>query len=215
MPITAAPASGHNRGRTGPVVNGTAGPLAAARSDNGQRSNSVHNDGHNLLYRACFGTPAQIWSRDPHDKRELTTEFMFFALLRKGINEELPGWPEVVVVFDGQDGSAQRKETDAAYKANRPADDEALKPIRALPSVKAGLDLFAITWVEITDAEADDVIATLAASCPERDGRRHGVELSTDEGGEHFDSCHPVAATARLASRRRPGFPAGGRRSAA
>lgn len=126
-------------------------------------------DGHNLLFRACFGTPAQIWSRDRHDKRELTTEFMFFALLRKGINSELPGWPEVVVVFDGQDGSAQRKETDAGYKANRPAGDEALKPIRALPAVKAGLDLFAITWVEITDAEADDVIATLAASCPQRD----------------------------------------------
>jgi DNA polymerase-1 len=126
-------------------------------------------DGHNLLFRACFGTPAQIWSRDPHDKRDLTTEFMFFALLRKGINEELPGWPEVVVVFDGQDGSAQRKEADAGYKANRPADDNALKPIRALPSAKAGLDLFAITWVEIRHAEADDVIATLAASCPERD----------------------------------------------
>ena len=116
-----------------------------------------------------FGTPAQIWSRDEHDKRDLTTEFMFFALLRKGINEELPGWPEVVVVFDGQDGSAQRKAADSDYKANRPADSEALKPIRALPAVKAGLDLFAITWVEISDAEADDVIATLAANCPARD----------------------------------------------
>jgi DNA polymerase-1 len=94
---------------------------------------------------------------------------MFFALLRKAINEELPGWPEVIVVFDGQDGSAQRKETDAGYKANRAAGDEALKPIRALASVKAGLDLLAVTWVEITDAEADDVIATLAAACPERD----------------------------------------------
>ena len=50
-------------------------------------------DGDNLLFRACFGTPAQIWSRDPDDKRDLTTEFMFFALLRKGINSELPGWP--------------------------------------------------------------------------------------------------------------------------
>jgi DNA polymerase-1 len=126
-------------------------------------------DGHNLLFRACFSTPAQIWSRDPHDKRELTTEFMFFALLRKGINSELPGWPEVVVVFDGQNGSAQRRQADAGYKANRPADGNALKPIRALPSVRAGLDLFAITWVEVNDAEADDVIATLAASCPERD----------------------------------------------
>jgi DNA polymerase-1 len=72
-------------------------------------------------------------------------------------------------VFDGQDGSAQRKEADAGYKANRPADAEALKPTRAPPSVKAGLDLFAITCVEITNAEADDMIATLAASCPERD----------------------------------------------
>jgi DNA polymerase-1 len=126
-------------------------------------------DGHNLLFRACFGTPAQIFSRDKEGKRDLTTEFMFFALLRKGINEELSGWPEVVVVFDGQDGSAQRKETDAGYKANRPDGGEALKPILALPAVKAGLDLFGITWVEIADAEADDVIATLAASCPERD----------------------------------------------
>ena len=126
-------------------------------------------DGHNLLFRACFGTPAQIWSRDQHDKRELTTEFMFFALLRKGINEELPGWPEVVVVFDGQDGSAQRKQADACYKANRPDGGQALKPILALPVVKAGLDLFGITWVEVSDAEADDVIATLAASCPSRD----------------------------------------------
>jgi 5'-3' exonuclease len=57
-------------------------------------------DGHNLLFRACFGTPAQIWSRHSLDKRDLTTEFMFFALLRKGINSELPGWPDVIVVFD-------------------------------------------------------------------------------------------------------------------
>src|ERR1700722_8472870 len=96
-------------------------------------------DGHNLLFRACFGTPAQIWSRDQHNKRDLTTEFMFFALLRKGINSELPGWPEVIVVFDGENGSAQRKATDSGYKASRPDGDEALKPIRALPAVKAGL----------------------------------------------------------------------------
>ena len=94
---------------------------------------------------------------------------MFFALLRKGINSELPGWPEVIVVFDGENGSAQRKETDSGYKANRPEDSEALKPIRALPAVKAGLDLYGIAWVEDTNSEADDVIAALAASCPARD----------------------------------------------
>jgi DNA polymerase-1 len=74
-------------------------------------------DGHG---DAARGTPAQIWSRDEHDKCELTTEFMFFALLRKGINEELPGWPEVVVVFDGQDGSAQRKRPTRATRPTGP-----------------------------------------------------------------------------------------------
>jgi DNA polymerase I len=38
---------------------------------------------------------------------------MCFALLRKGIREKLPGWPGVVVVFDGENGSAQRKATDS------------------------------------------------------------------------------------------------------
>jgi len=125
-------------------------------------------DGHNLLWRACFGTPAQIWSRD-EQPADLTTQFMFFALLRKGINDELPQWPEVIVVFDGEDGSAQRKDTDAGYKASRSADSEALRPIQALPDVKSGLDQHGITWVEISDAEADDVIAALAAACPSRD----------------------------------------------
>jgi 5'-3' exonuclease len=125
-------------------------------------------DGHNLLFRACFGTPAQILSRDQEDKRDLTTQFMFFALLRKGINDELGRWPEVIVVFDGQDGAAHRQGTDPGYKATRPATAQALRPILALPDVKAGLTMHGITWIEIDDAEADDVIATLAATDPAR-----------------------------------------------
>jgi DNA polymerase-1 len=126
-------------------------------------------DGHNLLFRACFGTPAQILSRDETDKQDLTTRFMFFALLRKGINDEFSCWPEVIVVFDGQDGTAHRKDTDPRYKATRPENAEAPRPILALPDVKAGLDAYGITWIEIDDAEADDVIATLAAAHPGRD----------------------------------------------
>jgi DNA polymerase I len=126
-------------------------------------------DGHNLLFRACFGTPAQILSRDEADKRDITTQFMFFALLRKGINDEFSHWPEVMVIFDGQDGAADRKETDPAYKATRPDSPDALRPILALPDVKAGLDTFGITWIEIDDAEADDVIATLVTAHPGRD----------------------------------------------
>jgi DNA polymerase-1 len=73
-------------------------------------------DGHNLLFRACFGTPAQIMSRDQHGKRDITTQFMFFALLRKGINDELVRWPEVIVVFDGQDGAAHRQDATPVTK---------------------------------------------------------------------------------------------------
>jgi DNA polymerase I len=106
-------------------------------------------DGHNLLFRACFGTPAQILSRDETDKRDLTTQFMFFALLRKGINDEFSRWPGVIVVFDGQDGASHRQDTDPGYKATRPEGTEAPQPILALPDVKAGLDAYGITWTEI------------------------------------------------------------------
>lgn len=126
-------------------------------------------DGHNLLFRACFGTPAEIFARD-ESHRDITTQFMFPALLRKGINDELRPWPEVLVVFDGEYGSDARKKADSDYKANRadPAQSEGPNPIAALPDVKATLDLFGIAWIEIEDAEADDVIATLVARNPHR-----------------------------------------------
>jgi DNA polymerase I len=123
-------------------------------------------DGHNLVFRAVYGFPAPIYSRDK--SRELTGVFGFFALLRVAIRDELPEPPEVLVVFDGENGAAARKQTDEGYKANRPVDEQALKPIRALPDVKRGLDAYGIGWIEIDDAEADDVIAALVHSTSER-----------------------------------------------
>jgi DNA polymerase-1 len=73
------------------------------------------------------------------------------------------------VVFDGQHGAAHRQGTDPGYKATRPATAQALRPILALPDVKAGMTMHSITWIEIDDAEADDVIATLAAADPARE----------------------------------------------
>jgi DNA polymerase-1 len=124
-------------------------------------------DGHNLVFRATYGFPAPVYSRDK--TRDLTGVFGFFALLRVAIRDELADPPEVLVVFDGQDGSASRKQADEDYKANRPTGEEALKPIRALPDVKRGLDAYGIGWVEIDDAEADDVIATLIHATPARE----------------------------------------------
>jgi DNA polymerase-1 len=141
-------------------------------------------DGHNLLFRACFGFPARIWSRDK--ARDLTGVFGFFALLRVAVRGEIPAHPEITVVFDGELGSAARRETDPGYKAHRPSDEAALAPIRSLPDVKRGLDALNISWAEIEDAEADDVIATLVGKVPAgRDvlimsGDRDMYQLVTD-----------------------------------
>lgn len=126
-------------------------------------------DGHNLLFRAWFGTPAEIYSRDI-SRRDITTQFMFFGLLRKAVTAELDAWPEILVVFDGEHGSAGRQARDAVYKANRDTSDAARRPLEALADIKTGLDLFGIAWIELDDVEADDVIATLTtATRTERD----------------------------------------------
>ncbi|MFJ6141660.1 5'-3' exonuclease H3TH domain-containing protein [Kitasatospora sp. NPDC092286] len=116
-------------------------------------------DGFNVLWAGTFGFPAPIFSRDK--TRELTGLFAFFALLRATIRDDLDvDPPEVLVVFDGEHGTTERVAADGEYKANREATPEALKPLRFLAPVKQGLDLHCIRWIEIDDAEADDVIAT-------------------------------------------------------
>jgi DNA polymerase I len=135
-------------------------------------------DGHNLLWRAAFGFPAAILSRDK--TRDLTAEFGFFALLRVAIREELPEPPEVLVVFDGEHGAAERKDSDADYKANRVLDEAALKPLRAIPHVQRALTDYSIAWIEIDTAEADDVIATLVTTTRDQEPERYVRIMSGD-----------------------------------
>jgi 5'-3' exonuclease len=75
-------------------------------------------DGSNLLFRAWFGFPARIRSRDK--TRDLTGVFGFFALLRVAVRDEITTHPEITVVFDGELGSAARRETDPAYLQGPP-----------------------------------------------------------------------------------------------
>lgn len=135
-------------------------------------------DGHNLLWRAAYGFPAEIRSRDK--TRDLTAPFGFFALLRVAIRDELPAAPEVIVVFDGEHGSAERQDADSDYKAKRVLDDNAHKALSAIPDVQRGLDLYDIGWIEIDTAEADDVIATLAAHCATATPQQRTWIFSTD-----------------------------------
>ncbi|MBW4717388.1 5'-3' exonuclease [Saccharothrix obliqua] len=135
-------------------------------------------DGHNLLWRGAFGFPAAIHSRDK--TRDLTAEFAFFALLRVAIREEFTSPPEVIVVFDGQHGAAERQATDSDYKANRGLDEAALKPIRAIPHVQQALTAYELAWIEIDTAEADDVIATLVTHVRRDDPERRVWIMSGD-----------------------------------
>ena len=127
-------------------------------------------DGHNLLWRAEYGFPARVTSRDGTDR---TAVFAFFALLRAA-TRNLPGPAEVVVAFDGEHGAAHRQTGDTGYKANRAGLD--LAPLLALPAVKAGLDALQIGWVELDAEEADDVIASVAHQHPDR----AALVMSTD-----------------------------------
>jgi DNA polymerase-1 len=121
-------------------------------------------DGSTLLFRAWYGCPARVRSRDK--ARDLAGLCVFFALLRVAVRGEIAVSPEVVVVFDGELGSAARHAIDPAYKAHCPDSGTAPTSIKALPDVKRGLDASKIRWTEIEDAEADDVIATLVRTAP-------------------------------------------------
>lgn len=117
-------------------------------------------DGFNLLWRGHFGFPAPVRSRD--GSRNLTGLFAFFALLRASVRDDLDTSPaEVVIVLDGEHGSVGRKDTDAGYKANRQNSPAALEPLQFLAPIREALRLYGIACIEVDDAEADDVIATL------------------------------------------------------
>jgi DNA polymerase I len=123
-------------------------------------------DGHNLLWRAWYGFPARIRSRDK--TRDVTGVFGFFALLRVAVRE-LPDPPEVVVVFDGENAWDERSAIEPSYKAHRPTDADAMAPIRSLADVIRGLDALDLVHVCVDTAEADDIIATIRSRCPLRD----------------------------------------------
>ena len=127
-------------------------------------------DGTNLLWRAAYGFPARIMTRDG---RDVTAPFGFFALLRKALRElERPA--ECLVIFDSETGWVGRQERYAAYKRHRLELDFA--PLVWLPDIQRGLTDLGIGWQESGDWEADDVIATIAA----RTRTREVLIMSTD-----------------------------------
>lgn len=128
-------------------------------------------DGSNLLWRAAYGFPARIATRDG---RDVTGLFGFFALLRKALHE-LNEPAECIVVFDSETGWTGRRQEDPTYKQHRESTD--FSPITALADIQRGLTELRISWQESSDWEADDVIATYAV----RARTRNVLIMSTDK----------------------------------
>lgn len=129
-------------------------------------------DGNNLLWRAAHGVKAPF---DATDGRDLTPLFRFMTKLRHAVGT-YGLFGECVVCFDGADAWARRLEIDAQYKGNRDYDRKDLSFMGWLPEIRAALDCAGVTNLELSDQEADDVIATLASGARNRPVRI----LSTD-----------------------------------
>jgi DNA polymerase-1 len=158
-------------------------------------ADQLYVDGHQLLFRAHYGFPARITSRDK--TRDLTGVFGFFALLRAAIRDNLDQPPEIIVVFDGENGVAKRRAVDADYKTNRP--EETPEPIKALGHVKRGLGICGIDWIEIEDEEADDVIGTLVTHS---DAQRVVIMSGDKDYYQLLDERVRILNTARKAGQR-------------
>jgi DNA polymerase-1 len=126
-------------------------------------------DGTNTLYRAFFAIPGL---RAP-DGSPTNAAYGFLNTLLKTLREERPD--HVVVVFDAR-GETFRHRMYDAYKAGRDATPEDLSA--QLPLVRELLDAYHIPVLEVSEFEADDVIATLVDRAP--DGARVAI-VSTDK----------------------------------
>ncbi len=129
-------------------------------------------DGNNLLWRAAYGPRAPF---PAVDGRDLTPLFRFITLLRRALGT-YGLFAECVVCFDGAEAWSERLDLDATYKKNRQYEEADLSFMGWLPEIRAALDCAGVANLEITDSEADDVIATLAVGAEHRPVRI----LSTD-----------------------------------
>lgn len=128
-------------------------------------------DGGNLLWRAAHSHPAPFAATDG---RDLTPLFRFITKLRQAVGT-YGVFAECIVCFDGAEAWKERIEVDATYKRNRTYEEKDLSFMGWLPEIRAALDCAGVANIEISDSEADDVIATVI----EHAGRPARI-LSTD-----------------------------------
>ena len=116
-------------------------------------------DGSNLLFQMFFGMPARIVNGEG---KAIQGTLGFVGALLKIIRKVEP--THILAIFDGQHENS-RCEIDADYKANRmdySMVNETENPFSQLPDVYKALDYMGINYIETTDCEADDLIASYA-----------------------------------------------------
>ncbi len=119
-------------------------------------------DGHNFLFQTFYGIPSRTRYQNGLEKQSVVN---FVGSLNKLTNLVNP--THLLIVFDGHD-KKDRKKNDrkkilAEYKANREdyfSLPKADNPLLNLPYIYEALDFLEIKYVEVSDDEADDIIAS-------------------------------------------------------
>lgn len=118
-------------------------------------------DGSNLLFQMFFGMPARIINSKG---KAIQGTLGFVGALLKIIRKIEP--THIIAIFDGEHENS-RCEIDAEYKANRidyGAVKEEENPFSQLSDVYQALTYLGIKYIETTDCEADDMIASYTLS---------------------------------------------------
>lgn len=116
-------------------------------------------DGSNLLFQMFYGMPARIVNEQG---KAIQGILGFVGALLKIIRRVEPNY--VIAVFDGEHEN-ERRELDSDYKANRvdySEVEEEENPFSQLQDIYNALDFIGIKYIETTDCEADDLIASYA-----------------------------------------------------
>jgi len=132
-------------------------------------------DGYGLIFRAFYTVREMSFHGQPTNAL-----FGFVAMILKIMERE----PDALLVALDWHGETQRKKKYSEYKANR---DEAPEDLKSqIARLRNLIESMGISWMEVAEQEADDVIGTLANSAV-NDG--YEVAIVT---GDH-DLCQLVS----------------------
>lgn len=118
-------------------------------------------DGSNLLFQMFFGMPARIVNGEG---KAIQGTLGFAGALLKIIRKVEP--THILAIFDGEHENS-RCDIDADYKANRidySMVNDTENPFSQLSDVYKALDYVGINYIETTNCEADDLMASYALS---------------------------------------------------